>query len=75
MNPVRRIAGALALACLVLAVAAPAAFATIVPPSGGSGGATAPAPPPAQVHTVIVGGMAGWQIALHGHGGQSSGMW
>jgi hypothetical protein len=50
MNPVRRIAGALALACLVLAVAAPAAFATIVPPSGGSGGrhraGAAPGPGP-----------------------------
>jgi hypothetical protein len=67
MNPIRRIrriAGALAFACLVLSVAAPAAFARVVPPSGGSGGVTTPAPPSAQVHTVIVGGMAGWQIAL-----------
>jgi hypothetical protein len=67
MNPIRRIAGALAgLACawLGLAVAAPAAFAVPVPPSGGSGGVTAPAPTPVQVHTVVVGGMTGWQIAL-----------
>jgi hypothetical protein len=73
MNPIRRIrriAGALAglagfaCACLVLAVAAPAAFATLLPPSGVSGAVTTPAPPPVQVHTVVVGGMAGWQIAL-----------
>ena len=67
MNPIRRIrriAGALAFACLVLAVAAPAAFAMTVPPFGVSGAVTTPAPPPVQVHTVVVGGMAGWQIAL-----------
>ena len=72
MNPIRRIrrtAGALAglaglaCACLGLAVAAPAAFARTLPPFGVSGAAT-PAPPPAQVRTVVVGGMAGWQIAL-----------
>ena len=68
MNPIRRIrriAGALAgLACawIGLAVAAPAAFAMPLPP-GGSGGATTPAPP-VQAHTVVVGGMTGWQIAL-----------
>jgi hypothetical protein len=70
MNPIRRIrrtAGALAglaCACLVLAVAAPAAFAMTVPPFSDSGAVTTPAPPPVQVHTVVVGGMAGWQIAL-----------
>jgi hypothetical protein len=70
MNPIRRIrriAGALAglaSACLVLAVAAPAAFAMTVPPFGVSGAVTTPAPPPVQVHTVVVAGMAGWQIAL-----------
>ena len=73
MNPIRRIrrtAGALAglaglaCACLGLAVAAPAAFARTLPPFGVSGAATTPAPPPAQVRTVVVGGMAGWQIAL-----------
>jgi hypothetical protein len=70
MNPIRRsrrIAGTLAglaCACLALAVAAPAAFAMTVPPFGVSGAVTTPAPPPVQVHTVVVGGMAGWQIAL-----------
>ena len=70
MNPIRRIrriAGALAgLACasLALSVAAPAAFAMTVPPFGVSGAVTTPAPPPVQVHTVVVGGMAGWQITL-----------
>jgi Na+/proline symporter len=68
MNPIRRIrriAGALAFVCLVLAVAAPAAFARTLPPFGVSGAVSTPAPPPpVQVHTVIVSGMAGWQIAL-----------
>jgi hypothetical protein len=67
MNPIRRIrriTGALAFACLALAVAAPAAFARTNPPFDSSGGVTAPTPPPVQVHTVIVSGMAGWQIAL-----------
>ena len=70
MNPIRRIRriagalGGLACACLVLAVAAPAAFAMTVPPFGVSGAVTTPAPPQVQVHTVVVGGMAGWQIAL-----------
>jgi hypothetical protein len=63
---IRRIAGALAFACIVLAVAAPAAFARTNPPFVDSPGVTAPPPTPApvQVHTVIVSGMAGWQIAL-----------
>jgi hypothetical protein len=67
MNPIRRIrriVGALAFACLGLAVAAPAAFARTLPPFDVSGAVTTPAPPPVQVHTVIVSGMAGWQIAL-----------
>jgi hypothetical protein len=68
MNPIRRIrriAAALAgLACawIGLAVAAPAAFAMTVP--GGSGGGVTTPAPPVQVHTVVVGGMTGWQIAL-----------
>ena len=43
--------------------AAPAAFATEVPPppaDGGAAGAAGPVP----VHTVVVGGTPGWQIAL-----------
>jgi hypothetical protein len=70
MNPIRRIrrvAGALAglaCACLGLAVAAPAAFARTLPPFDVSGAVITPAPTPIQVHTVVVGGMAGWQIAL-----------
>ena len=79
MNPIHRIrrtAGALvglvglACACLGLAVAAPAAFARTLPPFGVSGAVTTPAAPPVRVpvpvpvHTVVVGGMAGWQITL-----------
>jgi hypothetical protein len=79
MNPIRRLrrlAGVLAgLACawLGLAAFAPAAFAMEVPPPGGPGGIASPPEPPgwnkhpplsAQVHTVVVGGMPGWQIAL-----------
>jgi hypothetical protein len=87
MNPIRhirRLTAALAgLACgwLGLAVAAPAAFALPVPPSGGSGATSPPEPPgwnkhpplpPAHihqpvhvpVHTIAIGGMPGWQIAL-----------
>ena len=68
MNPIRRIrsiAGALAAlaCCLGLAVAAPSAFARTLPPFGVSEAVTTPALP-VQVHTVVVGGMAGWQIAL-----------
>jgi hypothetical protein len=80
MNPirnVRRVAGVVAgLACawLGLAVAAPAAFAVSHPTPGPAGFLTpgapgVPVPPPGpssavQVHTVVVGGMPGWQIAL-----------
>jgi hypothetical protein len=55
----RRLAAVLAgLAAALLAFATPA-FATLLPPRPGG-----PVPPPVQVHTVIVGGMPGWQIAL-----------
>jgi hypothetical protein len=79
MNPirnVRRVAGVLAgLACawLGLAVAAPAAFAVTHPSPGPAGYLTRgvpgflvppPGPSAVQVHTVVVGGMPGWQIAL-----------
>jgi hypothetical protein len=49
------------------ALAAPAAFATIAPPNppGPTGPVTSPVTThPATVHTVLVGGMPGWQIAL-----------
>jgi hypothetical protein len=77
---VRRLVAVLAgLACawLGLAAAAPAAFATPRPiplPGGPAGpiitpppqapGTTKHPPLPVQVHTVVVGGMPGWQIAL-----------
>jgi hypothetical protein len=71
---VRRVAGVLAgLACawLGLATTAPVAFAGTHPSPGpagfstpGSPGFIVPGPAPVQVHTVVVGGMPGWQIAL-----------
>jgi hypothetical protein len=80
MNPIghiRRVAGVLAgLACawLGLAAAAPAAFAVRVPPPGWNKHPPLPpghthqpvhlAPVRVPVHTVVVGGMPGWQIAL-----------
>ena len=59
------------LACLLVTMAGavlastasvPAAFALEVPPGGGGVDPTVPPPPP--LHTVVVGGMPGWQIAL-----------
>jgi len=61
MNHIRRVLTALitfAGAPAVFAVTAPAAFAIRMPPPGGTG------PTQSQVHTIIVGGMPGWQIAL-----------
>lgn len=48
------------------ALAAPAAFATIAPPAppGPAGPVSAITKHPPAVHTVLVGGMPGWQIAL-----------
>jgi hypothetical protein len=70
MNRIRiRIVGR--LACLLVTIAGavlastasvPAAFALPIP-SGGGPDTTVPPPPP-PVHTVVVGGMPGWQIAL-----------
>lgn len=68
MNPIRRIrrltAAPAGLACawLGLAFAAPVAFAGPVPTPGS--GSTALPEPAVQVQTVMVGGMAGWQITL-----------
>jgi hypothetical protein len=79
MNPVRhirRLAAALAGlagALLVFAVAAPAAFASGQPPPLPPIREKHPFPPPGHfvgpvykvpVHTVVIGGMPGWQIAL-----------
>jgi hypothetical protein len=67
MNPIRhirRIACVLAgLAAGLLACSTAPAFAMEVPASGGGGPAVAQ-PHLAPVHTVLAGGMPGWQIAL-----------
>ena len=72
MNPlkrIRRFAAVLAgLAGALVAFGATPAFAMHEPPPGsGSGVITSPVgatTTPVQVHTVVVGGMPGWQIAL-----------
>ena len=71
MNPlkrIRRFAAVLAgLAGALVAFGATPAFAVHVPPPGsGSGVSTSPAgtTAPVEVHTVVVGGMPGWQITL-----------
>jgi len=64
LRPIRHMAGALATltaALLVAVTVAPAAFADPIPPLEGRTGPTL-APP--EVHTIVVGGMPGWQIAL-----------
>ena len=48
-------------ALLAFTAASPDAFATRVPPPGG---AAVPAPAPPEAHTIVTGGMPGWQIAL-----------
>src|SRR5262245_63567501 len=70
MNPIRRIRRlATVLAGLAAALAAfgvPPALA-VRPPGPGAPGVTTPPgtiTPPVEVHTVVVGGMPGWQIAL-----------
>jgi hypothetical protein len=63
IHPIRRLAGTLAGlvgALLAFTAASPAAFAERVPPPGSGG--TVQAPP--QVHTIVTGGMPGWQITL-----------
>ena len=70
MYLIRRFIGALAglagLAAALVAFGATPAFASLpVPDPGGPAGAPAPpAPPVVQVHTIVVGGMPGWQITL-----------
>ena len=64
MNSIRRIAailGGLAASVLVILTGTTAAFAVRVPAPGGPAG---PVQLPPQVHTVVTGGMPGWQIAL-----------
>jgi hypothetical protein len=64
MTRIRRIITALATlagALLAFTAAAPAALAIRVPPPGGTAG---PVQAPPQVHTIVAGGMPGWQIAL-----------
>lgn len=64
MNHIRRIAmalAALATATLGIAAVCSTAFAMRMPPSGGSGGSVPAAP---TIHTIVTGGMPGWQIAL-----------
>jgi hypothetical protein len=79
IQPIRRITAALAGlagALLVLTAAAPAALARAVPtpspirekhpplPPGYAFGPANHNPAPAPIHSVIIGGMPGWQIAL-----------
>jgi hypothetical protein len=62
MNRIHRCLGVLAAlggTLLTLAVAAPTALATIPDPGGGPGSRPQPA-----IHTVVTGGMPGWQITL-----------
>jgi hypothetical protein len=79
MNRIRRITvmlAAFATAVLAFTAASPAALAVRVPPPGGTAGPasgltrsvpwpkTTAVPTPPQVHTVVIGGMPGWQITL-----------
>jgi mono/diheme cytochrome c family protein len=64
IRTIRRLGGILTGIISTLAVSltvSPAAFAHILPPSGGGG-----APPEAhtQIRTIVTGGMPGWQITL-----------
>ena len=62
MHCIRRSLTALATlagALLAFTAGAPAAFASRMPPPEQTAG-----PVPPQVHTVVVGGMPGWQITL-----------
>ena len=68
MDRIRRVSAilaAFAAALLGLSAGAPAAFAgTNVFPAPGGGGPATGTPPATVGHTVIAGGIAGWQIAV-----------
>ena len=70
MNPLRRIAAVLAVlgaAMLALTASAGSAFAIVLPQRPRSEAVPGGTPPPQIVtvtHTLIAGGMPGWQIAL-----------
>ena len=67
MNPIRHIRRSVTVlaglaATLLVALGATPAFARLEPDQGA--GYVAPASVPAQVRTIVAGGMPGWQIAL-----------
>jgi ABC-type phosphate transport system permease subunit len=62
MHRIRRIAAAATLAGGLLALAA--ASPTLARPWPGSTFPSAPAQAPVQIHTIVTGGMPGWQITL-----------
>jgi len=68
MNPLKRIrrftAVLAGLAGALVAFGATPAFAMHVPPPGDTTSPVGTTTPPVEVHTVVVGGMPGWQIAL-----------
>jgi hypothetical protein len=68
MNPTRRLTAALAVlagALLAFAAVTPAALAQQFPPRPPGWNKHPPVPPPrAGIHTIVAGGMPGWQIAL-----------
>jgi hypothetical protein len=70
MNTIRRISrltsilAACACALLALAAAPPAMAATASVPHYGPPASGVPAPARPQIHTIVVGGTPGWQIAL-----------
>jgi hypothetical protein len=58
-------AGSLLSFLLSFLLFAPSASALVVKPiGGGSSTAVAPSAAPSAVHNIVIGGMAGWQIAL-----------
>jgi hypothetical protein len=70
MNHVRLIRRALSVigvaggSLLGFVLFAPSAYARVMPAPVGTSSGVSPQPVPPLVHTVVTGGMAGWQIAL-----------